>query len=96
MAKVGNYVQRDYHKTFSTKRQSTWSDYNKAWNGRRQASSQKMQQLRNLASTFGDHQYAGSSDEHAVCHAEPRPAGWLCEPDRGDGPHQRARLDFPG
>ncbi|CTQ43724.1 MULTISPECIES: hypothetical protein [Stappiaceae] len=52
MAKVGNYVQRDYHKTFSTKRKSTWSDYNKAWNGRRQASSQKMQQLRNLASTF--------------------------------------------
>ena len=43
MAKVGNYVQRDYHKTFSTKRQSTWSDYNKAWSVRRQASSQNMQ-----------------------------------------------------
>jgi len=52
MAKVGNYVQRDYHKTFSSKQKSTWSDYNKAWNQRRQASAAKMQELRNLASTF--------------------------------------------
>jgi len=52
MAKVGNYVQRDYHKTFRTQRKSTWSDYNKAWNNKRQASAQKMEQLRNIASTF--------------------------------------------
>lgn len=52
MPKVGNYVQRDYHKRFSSQRKSTWSDYNKAWAKRRQASAQKMQELRNLASTF--------------------------------------------
>lgn len=52
MPKVGNYVQRDYHNRFSSQRKSTWSDYNKAWAKRREASAQKMQQLRNLASTF--------------------------------------------
>lgn len=49
MPKVGNYVQRDYHSKFRSQRKSTWSDYNKAWNKRRQASSQKMQQLRAIA-----------------------------------------------
>ena len=52
MPKVGNYVQRDYHKRFSSQRKSTWSDYNKAWAKRREASAQKMQQLRNIASNF--------------------------------------------
>jgi hypothetical protein len=52
MAKVGNYVQRDYHKTFRTQRKSTWSDYNKGWNQRRQGAAQKMQQLRNIANNF--------------------------------------------
>lgn len=52
MPKIGNYVQRDYHKRFNSQRKSTWSDYNKAWAKKRQASSQKMQELRNLASTF--------------------------------------------
>jgi|GEM_PF-1228281 len=52
MSKIGNYVQRDYHKTFSSKKRSTWSDYNKAWTKRRQASEAKMQQLRNLAYNF--------------------------------------------
>jgi len=52
MPKVGNYIQRDYHKRFSSQRKSTWSDFNKAWSKRRQASAQKMQELRNLASTF--------------------------------------------
>ncbi|MHA7776965.1 flagellar biosynthesis protein [Roseibium sp. M-1] len=52
MAKVGNYVQRDYHKTFSSRRKSTWSDYNKGWNQRREGSAQKMQQMRNIANTF--------------------------------------------
>ncbi|WP_305987380.1 flagellar biosynthesis protein [Roseibium sp. MMSF_3544] len=52
MPKIGNYVQRDYHKTFSSQRKSTWSDFNQAWAKKRQASAQKMQQLRNLASTF--------------------------------------------
>ena len=53
MPKVGNYIQRDYHKRFSAKRKSTWSDYNKAWSKRRQSSTQKIQQLNNLANTFG-------------------------------------------
>ncbi|QFT30725.1 flagellar biosynthesis protein [Roseibium porphyridii] len=52
MPKVGNYVQRDYHNKFRSQRKSTWSDYNKAWAKRRQASTQKMQELRNLASNF--------------------------------------------
>ncbi|MCK7615763.1 flagellar biosynthesis protein [Roseibium sediminicola] len=52
MPKVGNYVQRDYHNRFSSQRKSTWSDYNKAWSKRREASAQKMQQLRNVASVF--------------------------------------------
>jgi len=52
MPKVGNYVQRDYHNKFRSQRKSTWSDYNKAWAKRREASAQKMQQLRNIAATF--------------------------------------------
>lgn len=52
MPKVGNYVQRDYHKTFSSRGKSTWSDYNQAWAKKRQASAQKMQQLRAVANTF--------------------------------------------
>ncbi|MES0880782.1 flagellar biosynthesis protein [Roseibium sp. SCP14] len=52
MPKVGNYVQRDYHKRFSSKRKSTWSDYNKGWNSRRSNAIQKSQQLRNVANTF--------------------------------------------
>ncbi|WP_428646257.1 flagellar biosynthesis protein [Roseibium sp.] len=53
MPKVGNYIQRDYHKRFGSNRKSTWSDYNKAWSKRRQSSAQKTQQLSNLANTFG-------------------------------------------
>jgi len=52
MPKVGNYVQRDYHSRFGSQKKSTWSDFNKAWAKRREASAQKMQELRNLASTF--------------------------------------------
>lgn len=52
MPKVGNYVQRDYHNRFSSKRQSTWSDYNKGWNTRRAAAAEKAQNLRNIANTF--------------------------------------------
>lgn len=52
MAKIGNYVQRDYHKTFTSKRKSTWSDYNKSWSQRRSSSAAKMEQLRGVASTF--------------------------------------------
>lgn len=52
MPKVGNYVQRDYHSKFRSQRKSTWSDYNKGWAQRRAAAAEKMQSLRNLASTF--------------------------------------------
>ena len=52
MPKVGNYVQRDYHNKFRSQRKSSWSDYNKAWAKRREASAQKMQQLRNIAANF--------------------------------------------
>ncbi|PVB59701.1 flagellar biosynthesis protein [Labrenzia sp. 011] len=52
MATVGNYVQRDYHKTYSSQKTSTWSDYNKSWGSRRAAAAEKMQQLRSIASTF--------------------------------------------
>ncbi|MEL7525288.1 MAG: flagellar biosynthesis protein [Pseudomonadota bacterium] len=52
MPKVGNYVQRDYHSRFRSQGKSTWSDYNQAWSKRREASAQKMQELRALASNF--------------------------------------------
>ncbi|MCR9060150.1 MAG: hypothetical protein NXI02_22635 [Rhodobacteraceae bacterium] len=52
MPKVGNYVQRDYHSKYRSQGNSTWSDYNQAWNKKRQASAQKMQELRAVASTF--------------------------------------------
>ncbi len=54
MPKIGNYVQRDYHNRFSSKRKKTWSDYNKAWNQRRNSSGDKTQQLRNIANTFNN------------------------------------------
>lgn len=52
MPKIGNYVQRDYHSRYRSQKKSTWSDYNKSWASRRQASAQKMQQLRTIASSF--------------------------------------------
>lgn len=52
MPKVGNYIQRDYHSKFRSQGKSTWSDYNQAWAKRRQASAEKMQQLRTIASNF--------------------------------------------
>ena len=52
MTKVGNYVQRDYHNRFRSKQKKTWSDYNKSWSQRRQASAAKAQQLRNVAASF--------------------------------------------
>lgn len=52
MPKVGNYVQRDYHNKFKSQQKSTWSDYNKSWNQRREAAAQKMAQLRTIANNF--------------------------------------------
>ncbi|POF29843.1 flagellar biosynthesis protein [Roseibium marinum] len=52
MAKIGNYVQRDYHKTYSSRKKSTWSDFNKSWGSRRAAAAQKMQNLRTIANNF--------------------------------------------
>jgi hypothetical protein len=47
MAKVGNYVQRDYHSRFSSKRKSRWKAYNSAWSQKRSNSIQKGAALRN-------------------------------------------------
>lgn len=52
MAKVGNYVQRDYHGTYSSKKKSTWSDFNKSWGSRRAAAAEKMQNVRSIAANF--------------------------------------------
>ncbi|WP_299815431.1 flagellar biosynthesis protein [uncultured Roseibium sp.] len=52
MAKVGNYIQRDYHGTYSSKKKSTWSDFNKSWGARRAAAAEKMQNLRTIAHNF--------------------------------------------
>ncbi|GAA0775412.1 flagellar biosynthesis protein [Roseibium denhamense] len=52
MPKVGNYIQRDYHNTFRSKKSSTWSDYNESWNKRRTNAAKKIQQMRTTASTF--------------------------------------------
>jgi hypothetical protein len=49
MPKIGNYVQRDYHSKFSSKRKSRWSSYNKAWSQKRANGIQKSQQLRQMA-----------------------------------------------
>ncbi|MEP1932599.1 MAG: flagellar biosynthesis protein [Roseibium sp.] len=46
MPKVGNYVQRDYHSKFSSKRSSKWTNYNKGWGAKRSSSIQKSQALR--------------------------------------------------
>ncbi len=51
MPKVGNYVQRDYHNRFSSKRNSKWKSYNSAWSQKRSSSIQKGQALRNQLNT---------------------------------------------
>ncbi|MTI43579.1 hypothetical protein JM93_02801 [Roseibium hamelinense] len=52
MPKVGNYVQRDYHNTFKSRKKNTWSDYNDSWNKRRAKAAQKSEQLRTTAFSF--------------------------------------------
>ncbi|WP_299472732.1 flagellar biosynthesis protein [uncultured Roseibium sp.] len=52
MPKVGNYIQRDYHSKYRSQGKSTWSDYNQAWAQKRQASAERMQQLRAIANNF--------------------------------------------
>lgn len=52
MPKVGNYVQRDYHSRFSSKRNSKWKSYNSSWSQRRSNSIEKGKALRSqLTST---------------------------------------------
>ncbi|WP_428523638.1 flagellar biosynthesis protein [Roseibium sp.] len=46
MPKVGNYIQRDYHSRFSSKRKSRWKSYNQAWSQKRSNSLQKSQALK--------------------------------------------------
>lgn len=46
MPKVGNYVQRDYHSKYSSKRKSKWANYNKGWSAKRSSAIQKGQNLR--------------------------------------------------
>jgi hypothetical protein len=43
MPKVGNYIQRDYHKRFSSKRTARWKSYNEGWSQKRSNSLQKSQ-----------------------------------------------------
>lgn len=43
---VGNYIQRDYHNRFSSKRASKWKSYNSSWANRRSDAIQKGQALR--------------------------------------------------
>lgn len=47
---VGNYVQRDYHDRFSSKRQSKWKSYNSSWASRRSNAIEKSQALRSQLS----------------------------------------------
>ncbi|MCX2725827.1 flagellar biosynthesis protein [Roseibium salinum] len=54
MAKVGNYVQREYHSRFGSQRKKTWSDYNKGWTTRRANALKQTQQLRNIANNFSN------------------------------------------
>ena len=52
MAKIGNYVQRDFHKRYRFGGKKTWSDYNKVWNKRRAVSAERVQQLNSIAHRF--------------------------------------------
>lgn len=49
MAKIGNYVQRDTYSRFRSQRKLSWSDYNKAWTKRRQASAKRLDKMNALA-----------------------------------------------
>ncbi len=51
MPKVGNYIQRDYHSRFSSKRTARWKSYNDGWSQRRSNSLQKSQNLRTQLTT---------------------------------------------
>lgn len=51
MPKVGNYIQRDYHKRFSSKRTARWKSYNEGWSQKRSNSLQKSQNLRTQLTT---------------------------------------------
>jgi ABC-type enterochelin transport system substrate-binding protein len=52
MQKIGNYAQRDYQSRFRSQRKLSWSDYNKAWTKRRQASAKRLEKLNALAYTM--------------------------------------------
>ncbi|WP_269580563.1 flagellar biosynthesis protein [Roseibium sp. Sym1] len=52
MAKIGNYVHRDTYSRFRSQRKPSWSDYNKAWTKRRQASAKRLDKLNALAYTM--------------------------------------------
>lgn len=61
MAKIGNYIQRNYQNKFRSQNQTrkTWADYNKAWAKRRAAAAQRADQLASVSYTLASmHTYS--------------------------------------
>lgn len=63
MAKVGNYIQRNYQNKFNTKTRKTWSEYNQAWAKRRAAAAQRADQMASVSYSLARmHTYASQAN----------------------------------